>query len=252
MIKPLVFLPVLTLLLIQHAVARPLAGDANTQQVKIAIENVVNGKKLELNRQKYVNAHGDTFSVRMYKYYISNIILVAQDGKEYKEKESYHLVNESKPKSKEFVLENVPAGTYSEIRFTIGVDSLHNVSGAQGGQLDPINAMFWDWNTGYIMAKFEGYTPDERGEEIAFHIGGYAGENSVLRDVSIPFSTGKLQVAAGGNIAEIYLNSDLAEWFKSPKEIDFTKTSSVTMEGAEAVEIANNYADMFKLNRIVP
>ena len=53
----------------------------------------------------------------------------------------------------------MPAGNYNSLSFLLGVDSMHNVSGAQTGALDPANDMFWTWNSGYVMAKMEGASP---------------------------------------------------------------------------------------------
>lgn len=225
------------------------AGNKNTSTVKVSIRNLVNGKKLVLNNEVYANAHGDSFTVRMYKYYISNIKLIGETGAVFAEPESYHLVNESKSRTKEFTIENVPSGSYTAVSFMIGVDSLHNVSGAQGGDLDPINAMFWDWNTGYIMAKMEGTLVNDNGKEVAFHIGGFAAERSVLRVITIPFGETKLKVETGKEPL-IHLNSDLAEWFQTPTLIDFAQYPAITMEGKEAVMMADNYADMFTLQNI--
>lgn len=230
------------------AIASSYAGDKTGKDagaVKIRIQNVVDGKNLVLNTQSYTNAHGDTFTIRMYKYYISNIRLVKENGEVFAEDDSYHLVNEAKSKTKEFTINNIPEGKYTAISFMIGVDSLHNVSGAQSGDLDPINAMFWDWNTGYIMAKIEGNRPN--GEELAFHIGGFVGKNSVLRNVTIPLDA---LTIGKGKVPVINLESDIAEWFQSPVIVDFSKTPAITMEGKEATEIADNYADMFSLKTI--
>ena len=53
----------------------------------------------------------------------------------------------------------LPEGDYTELQFLLGVDSLHNVSGAQTDDLDPAKDMFWTWNSGYVMAKMEGNSP---------------------------------------------------------------------------------------------
>lgn len=216
--------------------------------VKLSFTNVVNGQPLALKTGNYVNENGDPYNVTMYKYYISNIQLIPATGKTFKEKDSYHLVNESQPASKSFEINKVPCVTYTSIRFMIGVDSLHNVSGAQAGALDPINAMFWDWNTGYIMAKMEGTSSKANPEELQFHMGGFGGANKVLRWVTLQFPQ-PLAVTAG-KVPTIKLKSDLAEWFKSPNKIDFSKTPVIATEGKEAAEIADNYSDMFSLEGV--
>jgi len=130
-----------------------------TGKVKLEFNNVVGGSNLNMNSQWYKNAHGDSFQVSKFNYYISNIQLNGPDGATYTEADSYHLLQQSDAASLSFDMALVPAKRYNSITLTIGVDSLHNVSGAQQGALDPSNGMYWSWNTGYIMLKFEGISP---------------------------------------------------------------------------------------------
>jgi hypothetical protein len=213
-------------------------------KVKINVKNVVGDAPLILNTGRYSNANNDSFSVTMFKYYISNIKFVSENGKEFREPNSYHLINEAKVGTKEFSI-NIPEGNYKQVSFTIGVDSLHNVSGAQDGDLDPLNAMFWDWNTGYIMLKMEGILLKDNAE-LAFHLGGFKGVYNVLRKVTITFP--ELLAAANGKNPEIFIKANLAELYKTPHVINFFQTPVITVEGGEAAKIADNYADMFSLD----
>ncbi len=69
--------------------------------------------------------------------------------------------------------------------FLLGVDSLHNVSGAQTDALDPAKDMFWTWNTGYVMAKLEGNSPSSAlvNNKYEFHVGGFSGKYNVLKKI---------------------------------------------------------------------
>jgi hypothetical protein len=184
--------------------------------------------------------------VGVYKYYISNIAFVNDKGKAVAEDDSYHLVNEVKLSSKEFIV-NIPDGEYTTMQFLIGVDSLHNVSGAQSGALDPINAMFWDWNTGYIMAKLEGVTiPDQK--EFSYHIGGFAGTTNTVRSVTLKLP--KAVVATQSKRPVIVIQSDIGEWFKTPAALSISRSPVVTLESKEAAAIADNYADMFSIYHV--
>jgi hypothetical protein len=58
------------------------------------------------------------------------------------------------------------------IRF--GTDSTTNVKGALGGDLDPMNGMYWTWQSGYINYKLEGaMETNGRSMPFEFHLGGY-------------------------------------------------------------------------------
>lgn len=214
----------------------------------LEFDNSVNNESLVYGKY-YLNENGDSFKVSAFKYYISNISLKSDDGHNYTEEESYHLIDNSKDSSKIISLKGVKAGRYIQVRFLIGVDSARNVSGAQVGALDPVNAMFWDWNTGYVMAKVEGFSPQASiyPNNLAMHIGGYSQPYSALRWVTLTFPT----VAYSKNSRRtIHIKADLAEWFKTPNLIKFADFSTVAKVGADAQKIADNYADMFSIDHI--
>lgn len=231
--------------------ASPATPAATTGSLKIEFESMVDTSTLVLDTQNYINASGDTFTVSRFKYYISNIKLTKSDNTVFTETESYHLVDEATAASKTITIANVPVGNYTAISFMIGVDSTRNVSGSQTGDLDPAKGMFWSWNSGYIMAKFEGNSPSSTASNqgLVFHVGGFSGANSVLKTVSPSFN-GAVAGVSGTVTPEIHIKADLMQWFKSPTNISFGVTNTIHMPGAAAKSIADNYADMFSVDHI--
>jgi hypothetical protein len=226
----------------------PTTPAATTGGLTFKFTNSVGVKPMVLNTENYVN-NTDSFTVSTFNYFISNIKLTATDGTVFSETESYHLLKADDAASLQFSFANVPVKNYSSITFMIGVDSLRNVSGAQTGALDPASGMFWTWNSGYIMAKFEGNSPKSTNitKLVEFHIGGFKGTNSVLKTVTLPLTTNATITGTITPVVEI--NADLAEWF-APNAISFAMTSSVTMPGAMAKKIADNYANMFTITKV--
>lgn len=210
-------------------------------------ENKVGNADLAMNGTTYKNQNGDDFTVSTFNYYISNIKLTTTDGKTYVEPESYHLVKQDKPDSKKFTLNNIPAGKYKSVTFLIGVDSLRNVSGAQTGALATENNMFWSWNTGYIMMKFEGTSPQSAAtnNSLTYHVGGFSGVNSVLRTVTLDFASPiDINGAASGNIR---LKANLLQLFGSPNIVNFSQHQMSHLSGEASRKLADNYQTMFSL-----
>ncbi len=239
------FLPLLTISCKENPDTEPsLPGE-----VKLEFDHVVGSNALSLDDREYTNANGDKFKVSMFKYYISNILLKKADGTEYKQPESYYLIDESKPASKLITISDVPAGEYSSLIFTIGVDSTRNVSGAQTGALDPANGMFWTWNSGYVFVKLEGTSPQSQNGGLVFHIGGFRKPNNTIRTVSSALNGQKLRVAAG-KAPQVHLKTNILSMFQGPNTIKFSELSS-TMGGANSVKVADNYAtNMFQVDHI--
>ncbi|MFM8491274.1 MAG: MbnP family protein, partial [Candidatus Methylopumilus sp.] len=142
--------------------------------LEIVFSHYAGSKIFQLDSGLYKNDLNQDFSITKFKYYIGNITLTTINGKAISFHD-YYLIDEEKPKSKTLSLKNVPTGEYVSLRFNIGVDSIDNCSGAQSGALDPINGMFWTWNTGYIFMKLEGISSfsSSPSATLEYHIGGF-------------------------------------------------------------------------------
>lgn len=224
-----------------------------TGSLKIEFEAMVGDSDLVFNTETYTNQAGNTFNVSMYKYYISNIKVTKMDNSVWTESNSYHLIDHSNLASTLITLANVPFANYKAIEFMIGVDSARNEAGASGqtGDLDVANgAMYWSWNTGYIMSKFEGTTS---GQNIKYHIGGWKGSYNSLKIVSPSFNSDTAKVTASITPI-IHISNNLLEWFETPTIVDFNTFNAgnkvIMSASASSKTIADNYADMFTVEHI--
>ena len=223
----------------------------NSGDVDINFENIAGSVFLDpTGATNYVNASGETFSVTNFKYYISNVQLIKQDGTKYEVPNSYFLIDANDTNSLIATLSNIPGGKYTGVEYLIGVDSARNVSGAQTGALDPLNGMFWSWNSGYIFMKLEGNSTAATNNSFVFHIGGFTGNNSSLRNVSIDFTPSVLIVDGGRREAEIHLRTDVLEVFKNPVNWTIAGHSTIMSPGVNATTVATNYTDMFSFDHI--
>lgn len=201
----------------------------------------------------YTNSSGESFSVRRLKYYISKVQFYKVDALVYEMPESYFLVDEANQPSTKLEIPDVPAGSYTSVRFTVGVDSTRNVSGAQTGALDPANGMFWTWSSGYIFFKLEGKSPASTQPDSSFiyHIGGFktANNTNAIREVEIDFA-GESLVVSGTREAEIHVLADVLKVFSTPNTISIAALNTQMGQGGNALLIANNYAKMFSFDHL--
>ena len=157
-------------------------------QEKITIKNELqfNLKSLVLNTN-YSELPNDTLSLETVKFYISNLQIHYKNGTISKEKNSFHLLDFENLESLQFELEKSTEKIES-IRFSIGIDSLTNVSGALGGDLDATKGMYWAWQSGYINLKIEGKSSNckTRKNKFQFHIGGYLKPFYAMRTIILP------------------------------------------------------------------
>lgn len=222
--------------------------EKETGRFKIAFTHVAGTLPFALNTA-YTNAFGETFVATKYKYYITNISLTDASGAKHLIPDTYFLVDEGAAASKTLLFD-VPVGSYKAVSFLLGVDSLRNVSGAQKGALDPLYDMFWTWSTGYVMAKLEGTSPQSNlpNKKIEYHTGGFKGEHSVLRTVTLAFPQAyDVQILKG---LQLHITADVLKWFDGVHAVTIAATPTVTAPGVLASRMADNYARMFTLTSV--
>jgi len=228
--------------------ATPTAGTVTLEMTNVAGTANVD----ETGATSYINSSGESFTVEKLKYYISNVQLYNVDALVYTMPESYFLIDESDQASTKLEIPNVPAGTYTSVRFTLGVDSARNVSGAQNGALDPANNMFWTWSTGYIFYKLEGKSPSSTQTDSSFvyHIGGFKDGNNTnaTREVEIDFMGN--MIVNGSREAEIHLIADVLKVFSAQHTISIANINLQMAAGGNALKFADNYSKMFTLDHI--
>ncbi|MBL7826980.1 MAG: hypothetical protein JNJ57_10145 [Saprospiraceae bacterium] len=215
---------------------------------------------------KYVTANGDTIQFSTFNYFVSNFVLVNEDGSEYTvpKEDCYFLCKHEDADSRELTLRNVPAGNYKSVKFTIGVDSLKSVSPAaeRTGVLDPTGGaagMYWSWNAGYIFVKVEGTSPqapidvNTNERTLQYHTGLFGGKDSPtlnnLKKVTINTTSETAHVRKSHEAPVFHLYVDVLEMFTSPTNINVA-LNPTSHAGPYSATVANNYADMFTLDHV--
>lgn len=232
-----------------------------TGQLTIEFDNRAGDQDLALLTD-YINASGEIFQITKLNYYISNIILRTDDGKEFvvPQDSSYFLISEEDEESQHVKLKNLPSGNYSQITFTIGVDSLRSTMdiSKRQGVLDPAqghDGMYWTWNSGYIFFKMEGLSsaaPEEQDHKFYYHIGGYGGYDTPginnIREKTIDFGNGVAQVRPE-KMPQVHLHVDVLELFSNPTTITIADHSLV-MFSEYSQTVSANYVNMFKYDHV--
>lgn len=199
----------------------------------------------------YKNAFKEQYTPTAFKFYVHNFILTNTDsGEVFKPgMDKYYLVDFADSASTEVKISIKPY-VYNFLSFTIGVDSARNVSGAQTDALDPANGMFWDLNTGYIMAKLEGTSPKSPAGKFEYHIGGFSGAESVIKKVDLyfPFQN-NLDLKPGGE-STMFITCDANAWFFNTWDIKIANNPVINSPGPLAKQVAENYSKMFSIDSV--
>ncbi len=233
--------------------------------IVLNFDNVAGTRDLKFG-ESYTNAAGEQFSLDMFQYYISNIKLKTEDGREHvvPQDESYFLVKEQDANSQLITLKNVPEGNYNFVTFTIGVDSLRNTMDVSKriGVLDVGNAemgkgMYWSWNSGYIFVKAEGLSPQvapgpDGQRKFRYHIGGFGGYSSRtinnIKAKTLDLGRDRAKVRQG-KAPEVHIVVDVLKMFSGTTTISLA-TNPTVMFSPFSVNVANNYVNMFEYHHV--
>lgn len=182
----------------------------------------------------------DSIQFSVLRFYISRVHL-KQDGKPVvKDSVNAHLVDLLDTAQNTFTIHGStqPHGNL-DLCFTVGLDSLLNTNGIQNGDLDPVNGMYWTWQSGFIHLKVEGYSSEVTSPDhgFQFHIGGYR----------TPYVTaGEVCLSATASSLAYSVDVDFSRLFR---EIRLSSTHHLMSPGKDAFNLAEQARSMFYLSR---
>ncbi len=181
-LKKIIVLSVLSLATLSCSKSDNVANDVVLEFNNTFKETtIVLGDAHSINATKNTSAEGQVHHFSELKYVVSNIRLVKTDGQEVPYNinnldDGAVVVNQSKPETLKYVLQNIPAGDYKQIKFGLGVKPELNTLDqerfpkfyALAGAND--TSMMWEWGTGYRFTKIEGFY-DTDNKTLSVHTG---------------------------------------------------------------------------------
>jgi hypothetical protein len=206
----------------------------------------IHGEPLLLNK-KYANPFGEIFEISRFRFYAGKFAPVYSDTTlKTKISSAYHLVDFS-DSSSAWIAFPVTAGTCNGIQFQLGIDSIDQNQGAQTGALDPVNGMFWTWNSGYQSLKIEGYSPVSSlpAHMIAYHIGGYRYPYNTVWKIKLFATNDEEFRITEDNQTVIDVPLELDYLFDGANPLHIKEIPGCTTAGELARKISENFIGTF-------
>jgi hypothetical protein len=194
---------------------------------------VAGGVPITLPHSLFDSSLNDSIEIDVLRCYIGPVELLQGGKPVYRLQRPYFLIDADVPASMQLAL---PGGIrYDSLRFGLGVDSLTSVSGVFSGDLDPVNGMYWTWQSGYINFKMEGSSQKMKtlNGRFQFHVGGYLP----------PFNTRRTIQVAAGQDGRTLVRIDIPALLK---RINLAQTPVLMSPGEKAVEFADKLTAVFK------
>ncbi|MHA7056856.1 MbnP family protein [Aquimarina sp. M1] len=244
----------LTLILFVSIAILSCKDDDPTPQfgtLNIDFTNKVGTELISLNTESYTNLSNENYIISELKYIISNIVLVKENGEEFKYpvEDSYFLINEEVSSSKLIILNDIEAGVYTKIKFGFGVDqSNYPLNGiANFIPTAEENNMLWSWSAGYKFLKFEGSFSPQGGTmgDFILHIGSHGTVLDNYKEITLNLTD---MVAIGnGTTSDLSIEADVAKIFDSSTYTHSLEDKSDIQVDPDSEKIANNVQTMFTI-----
>ncbi|MCH2224254.1 MAG: hypothetical protein MK066_05740 [Crocinitomicaceae bacterium] len=185
------------------------------------------------------NTSNDTsYVIDKLRFYVSNIAFETKTGETIKDTIIAYLIDKEDSNSFTIDFPTISRSSIRAVHLTLGTDSLTNISGVLDGDLDPINGMYWSWNTGYINFKIEGKRNiHSKTTSFEYHIGGYL----------TPFPTSRqLAFSTLDSSDSININIDLNYLFS---HFNMDKNPSVLIPGKLSSDLSKLIQQSFVLEK---
>ncbi|ATL75980.1 hypothetical protein IQ37_00060 [Chryseobacterium piperi] len=184
------------------------------------------------------SAMGQVHHFSELKYVISNIRLIKADGNEVPYKvndldKGATVIDQSKPESLAYILNDIPVGGYKAIKFGLGIKKELNTLDqvrfpgfyAKAGAND--TQMMWEWGAGYRFTKLEGFF-DTDNKQMSIHTGStikgtegnYTQGVDAYRDITLSLSTNAI---VGDKAPKIIIKADFDKLLSG-------KTNTITLK----------------------
>lgn len=161
--------------------------------LEVPVNATFNNQKIQLNDTVYKLDNTHQIKFESLKFYVSKISLLNNNQTVWQEENSYYLIDFEETDSNKLCLSELDEIDFNAIQFFLGIDSMTNVSGAIGGDLDPTKGMYWTWQSGYINFKLQGVSNkcNNPKNEFQYHLGGYVAPFNCLQKVQLSVHNNK-------------------------------------------------------------
>jgi len=201
----------------------------------------VDGNLLETDQMIYSNAASQNYSVQTLKYLLSDIMLHSANGTSTLLDE-VHFITISDPSTFNLDIQDLNNPNYTALSFTMGLDSLKNVTD------NYLNESFFpsfSWpdfmGGGYHYMQLEGdYNTTFQG--YATHTGGTDGKDfSFTKHFPISLHINNANTT-------VIINMEINNWYSNPNIINLTTDGIMDNANKQALLHANGIADVFSVS----
>ncbi len=205
----------------------------------LTVSHEVDGTPLVVDALRYTNEAGNFYLVNEVQWFVSNLELEDCNGNCIVLAETWYI-DTNLPETQTLRVSEIPAASYSLLRFTFGLNDADNPTGRFSNP--PESNMFWpdELGGGYHYMKLNGkyQNADSLLAPLAIHLGrGQNQEHTEFYDNSFTVELPIELDVYDGQDRSVGLVMNINQWFRSPMVYDFNTFGSAIMQNQQAQQI---------------
>ncbi|HFK5587191.1 TPA: MbnP family protein [Elizabethkingia anophelis] len=241
--------------------------DTTPGNLQIKFENGFNNLgDIVLGQTAQTSSGGQKHNFTTLKYIVSNIVLIDENGKEFKynynnpDKGAF-IIDQAEAKAGIVYIDlaDIPRNNYKKIRFGLGISQSAYLLGQDGQgifwQKAKAAGMAWSWAAGYIFTKLEGNygsaTPDTKFMNHCGNMGNTSANNTadLYREITLNLP---MTARVTKNIKpSIHILADLNQYLSGQTALTLNKDNEMAMgSNQHLVNVTNNITKMFRVDHV--
>ncbi|HAY3536260.1 MbnP family protein [Elizabethkingia anophelis] len=241
--------------------------DTTPGNLQIKFENGFNNLgDIVLGQTVQTSSGGQKHNFTTLKYIVSNIVLIDENGKEFKynynnpDKGAF-IIDQSEAKAGIVYIDlaDIPRNNYKKIRFGLGISQSAYLLGQDGQgifwQKAKTAGMAWSWAAGYIFTKLEGNygsaAPDTKFMNHCGNMGNTSANNTadLYREITLNLP---MTARVTKNIKpSIHILADLNQYLSGQTALTLNKDNEMAMgSNQHLVNATNNLTKMFRVDHV--
>lgn len=241
--------------------------DTTPGNLQIKFENGFNNLgDIVLGQTVQTSSGGQKHKFTTLKYIVSNIVLIDENGKEFKynynnSDKGAFIIDQAEAKAGIVYIDlaDIPRNNYKKIRFGLGISQSAYLLGQDGQgifwQKAKAAGMAWSWAAGYIFTKLEGNygsaTADTKFMNHCGNMGNTSANNTadLYREITLNLP---MTARVTKNIKpSIHILADLNQYLSGQTALTLNKDNEMAMgSNQHLVNVTNNITKMFRVDHV--
>ena len=241
--------------------------DTTPGNLQIKFENGFNNLgDIVMGQTVQTSSGGQKHNFTTLKYIVSNIVLIDENGKEFKynynnSDKGAFIIDQAEAKAGIVYIDlaDIPRNNYKKIRFGLGISQSAYLLGQDGQgifwQKAKAAGMAWSWAAGYIFTKLEGNygsaTADTKFMNHCGNMGNTSANNTadLYREITLNLP---MTARVTKNIKpSIHILADLNQYLSGQTALTLNKDNEMAMgSNQHLVNVTNNITKMFRVDHV--